>query len=385
MVGLRMAAGILMIGLSLGLRPQSLHAEPAKIGLVFNTTGSQAVLDVQARHGAMLAVDGVNQKHGPDALHLAPIAIEGDSMPETVKARIAAALDRQPGIAAFLGLSDSDMVLAAARAAAQKDKVFLTSGATSPKLPAQVPVYLFLACFGDNVQAAAAAEWLFNKRRVQQAAVLFDPNNIYTRLLHEYFAESFQQLGGTVQKIQAIEPRAEQLALPAIADTEAVFLSVETAEDASRVARQLRKQGYTGLILGGDGYDAATVWAKNTGLNDIFFTTHVYIGKDNTKAIVREFLEAYERAYSGESPSAFAALGYDAVGLMAEALRRRDAGAAPTLEAALASIEGYVGVTGSISYTNESRVPRKSVSILSVSAGEQHFVEEVLPQSVPKP
>ena len=38
---------------------------------------------------------------------------------------------------------------------------FITAGATSPKLPDQVGDMMFLACFGDNVQAAAGAEYAF--------------------------------------------------------------------------------------------------------------------------------------------------------------------------------------------------------------------------------
>ncbi|MEZ4678407.1 MAG: hypothetical protein R2932_29740 [Caldilineaceae bacterium] len=52
-----------------------------------------------------------------------------------------------------------------APAAAAAQRLFLTSGATSPQLPAQVPDYLYLACFGDNVQAAAAAEWALRNWR----------------------------------------------------------------------------------------------------------------------------------------------------------------------------------------------------------------------------
>ena len=50
-------------------------------------------------------------------------------------------------VVAMMGFSDSDMVLAAAPIAAQAGLVFVTSGATSPKLPEQVPDYLYLGVF----------------------------------------------------------------------------------------------------------------------------------------------------------------------------------------------------------------------------------------------
>ncbi len=39
----------------------------------------------------------------------------------------------------------------------------MTPGATSPKLPDQIGDDIFLACFGDNVQAAAGADFVKDK------------------------------------------------------------------------------------------------------------------------------------------------------------------------------------------------------------------------------
>jgi branched-chain amino acid transport system substrate-binding protein len=64
------------------------------------------------------------------------------------------------------------MALAAARVAAVSHRVFLTSGATSPELPGAVPGFLFLACFGDNAQASAAAEWACQDRSARTVSIL---------------------------------------------------------------------------------------------------------------------------------------------------------------------------------------------------------------------
>jgi len=43
-----------------------------------------------------------------------------------------------------MGLSDTDMVMASALVAARNRRFFLTSGATSPQLPSQVPENFFV-------------------------------------------------------------------------------------------------------------------------------------------------------------------------------------------------------------------------------------------------
>jgi branched-chain amino acid transport system substrate-binding protein len=85
------------------------------------------------------------------------IVVDGETKPEIIAAKTRQLIADEREIAGLIGLSDTDMVLAAAKVSAERSLGFLTSGATSPLLPEQVPEYLFLACFGDNVQAAAGA------------------------------------------------------------------------------------------------------------------------------------------------------------------------------------------------------------------------------------
>jgi branched-chain amino acid transport system substrate-binding protein len=53
-------------------------------------------------------------------------------------------------IDAFFGLSDTDPAQAAGHAACAAGKVFITSGASSPRLPSEACPRVFLACFDDS-------------------------------------------------------------------------------------------------------------------------------------------------------------------------------------------------------------------------------------------
>jgi branched-chain amino acid transport system substrate-binding protein len=358
---------------------------PFYLATVYNTTGAQAVLDVPSSNGSTLKVDELNSGGGVAGHQLSMVQVEGDSQAATLTAGVESALTDQPDVLAFLGLSDTDMVLAAAPTAAAHGRVFLTSGATSPMLPAQVPEYLFLACFGDNVQAAAGAEWAYQTLGARSAAVIYDPNRTYTDLLQGYFVVRFSQLGGTIASSTPIDPRADQLQVPSVGSVDLVFLSVETAADAARVIALLRSAGYSGPILGGDGYDAPSVWAQAPTITSVFFTTHVYLGADNPDPHVTAFLAAYKQAYPGQEPNSFAALGYDAVGLLAAALERAPAATAAGVVDGLSGLQDYAGVTGTISFPGDSRIPIKSVALVGVANGEQHLQAELTPSSVPNP
>jgi branched-chain amino acid transport system substrate-binding protein len=355
------------------------------IGTVYNTTGSQAVLDVPSSHGSALATKQINDEGGVLHKKLSLVAVEGTSDAKALGPKVDSLLKTNQDVVALLGLSDTDMVLNTAPAAAAHGRVFLTSGATSPKLPGQVQQYLFLACFGDNVQAAGGAQWAHDVIGARRVAVLYDSSKSYPILLHNYFVDAFESLGGTVSIDEMIDPQARQISIPAISDSDLLFLSVETAEDAARVIPLIRAAGYTGPILGGDGYDAGSVWSTVPDIKDVYFTTHVYLGADNPNPRVKSFLEAYAAAYPGEEASAFAALGYDAVGLLAAAITKEGEATPRAVLDGLGRIDGYQGVTGTISFVGGNRIPTKSVTILRVVAGKQTFVTSVTPSKVPAP
>jgi branched-chain amino acid transport system substrate-binding protein len=356
------------------------------LGAVYNMSGSQAELDVPSSRGAQLAVEQINRDGGLLGHDVELILAEGDSTLREIATKTQELLSqRAASVSALIGLSDTDMVLAAAPLAAGAQRVFLTSGATSPLLPAEVPDYLFLACFGDNVQAAAGAEWAYEELSARTAAVLFDETNSYTRLLQGYFQKRFRALGGQIISVGSYTPGAVDEAIGRLGKTDLIFLSAQVAQDAAAAVKALRAADFAVPILGGDGYDAPSIWAANPDLGDVFFTTHAYLGADNPDPNVALFVDAYEAAYPGDTPNAFAALGYDAANLIMQAIEHAGSGQPQQVRTALEGVRRFEGVTGTLSYPEGSRIPVKSVTIIEIAQGSFKLVQEVTPSEVPTP
>ena len=293
-------------------------------------------------------------------------------------------LRQYPSVSALFGLSDTDFVLAAADGAAGSGRLLLTSGATSPKLPSQVPNYLYLACFGDNAQAAAAAEFAYQRLGARSASILYDSTDTYTNLLQGYFRTRFEQLGGEIRSAEAYSPGKLNVPISRLQQADVVFLSAHVPDDAIQAAGLLRAAGFLAPILGGDGFDAEEEWKGQTSLHDIYFTTHVYLGADTADQQVKDFRTAYEAAYS-EPATGFAALGYDAVKLIAEAIRLAGNARPGDVLAAMDRIRNFDGVTGTISYGNGTHVPIKSVSIVEIEDGVYRLAAELTPVQTPTP
>jgi len=376
---------LLLISLiAIGCEKDSLEDAPFTIGALFDMDGAQSSLDVPSWLGARLAIDAANAAGGIDGRDVRLIVKGGQTDPEALRAEVRAILRDYPATGAFLGLSDSDQVLAAAAGAAAEQHVFVTPGATSPRLPGQIPEYLFLACFGDNVQAAAAAEWAFEDQGLRSVAVVYDSTQTYTRLLQAYFRTRFEELGGRILSVKGYR----QGDLSGIADdvqgADQVFLAA-MPQQVQEGIQTIRQAGFAGPIVGGDSFDFEDLWAADDALQDVFFTTHVYLGSDNADPAVQAFREAYRRAYESEAPSAFSALGFDAVNLLLEARWRAGSNDPDAIRAALATIQNFEGVSGTISFDASSRIPKKSVTILEVRGGEVVLSKVLIPKRVPAP
>lgn len=355
---------------------------PVTIGAIYNLNGAQMSLDIPSSEGAQLAVSLANRDGGVLGRKLALQVVDGQSTPGYITEVTRNLLEKEPAIVGLIGLSDTDMVLAAGPVAARYKKLFLTSGASSPRLPSQVPGYLFLACFGDNVQAAAGAEWAYRTLKAHTAAVIFNADTVYTQLLHGYFETRFKQLGGKVDSVQPYRLADFNVNIESLRKADLVYFA-GYPDDVTTVIPRLRAAGVTAPILGGDGLDIGDAWKTIPNMRDVYFTTHAYLGADNPDLTVQRFRTLYKAAYPNKEPDAFTALGYDAANLMIAAIGKADSTEPAAVLKALAATTDFHGVTGTISYRGGSRIPTKSVTIMRVDGARQVFVGSIMPESVP--
>ena len=363
---------------------------PIKIGMIYNMTGAQASLDVPSANGAKLAVKEINAAGGILGRQLELVSYDGKTDAATI-GNAATQLTETDKVVAMFGFSDTDMVMAAAPIAAKAGIVFVTSGATSPKLPDQVPDYLFMACFGDNVQAAAGAEFASKKLNAKTAYLLIDKGMEYTLLLGKYFKERFAELGGSIVLEDTYQTGDKDFSaqitklkgLGSLPDT--LFIS-SGPDDVGTIVKQFRDAGVDKPIFGGDGYDTPLlIQIAGKGAENVYFTTHSLMDPQLGTDAVKSFITAYQAEYKTPPENAFAGLGYDTVKLIADAIKRAGSSDPKAIRDALQNTKNLPGVTGAITYQPGSRIPQKGVAIILVKDGKFTLAAELVPEKVPAP
>jgi branched-chain amino acid transport system substrate-binding protein len=157
-------------------------ADSIKIGAPFNVTGGLSSLDAPALNGAKLKAKEINDAGGINGKTIELVIYDTKTDP-TVIASVASQLLNSDKVPVAMGFTDSDSALALGPIFETAGVPFVTPGATSPKLPEQVGKNMFLACFGDNVQAAAGAEFVLSKLSGKNVYLLRDNSAEYTTLL----------------------------------------------------------------------------------------------------------------------------------------------------------------------------------------------------------
>jgi branched-chain amino acid transport system substrate-binding protein len=204
----------------------------------------------------------------------------------------------------------------------------------------------------------------------------------FTKTLAFFFEERFVEKGGEIvlkdnymNKDPDFSAQIDRF-LANQNGAEILFIS-GVPDDAGVVVKQFRDKGVTLPVISGDGFDTPLlIEVAGPAAEDTYVATHTSL--ENTDEKVQNFVKAYNDAYGRAPENAFAALGYDAMYLIADALGRATDVTDPTaIRDAIAQTKGLEVVTGVITYEDGSHVPNKSVTINKVEGGKFVFQKEV--------
>jgi hypothetical protein len=135
-------------------------------------------------------------------------------------------------------------------------------------------------------------------------------------------------------------------------------------------------------MLGGDGWDSTQLWdLGGDALNGDYISNHYSV--DDPSPAIQKFVADY-KARNGNVPDALAALGYDAMQVLADSIKRAGTTEGPQLKDAIAATKNFVGVTGTISLDAERNAVKPAV-VLKLQDKKYIYVETIYPEGMTAP
>ena len=357
-----------------------------KIGFLYTTPNRN-----NSRYGAELATIQLNEAGGVYGLPIQLIArgiptqrFVSENINDTeYVSKLALELIVEEEVSAIVGPNRSTYAVVVGEIAQNHGIPMMATSATNPSVTAAGD-FVFMAAFTDDFQGVAMAAFALQDLEAKTAAVLTHKDDVYSEGLSQTFIDSFIAHGGQVvaDEFYAAGDTDFTAQLAAIAEAMPdVIFSTGFSPEVPLLVRQAREEiGIAATFIGGDSWDnTALIEAAGAVIDGSFLSSGFSaeaepsdLGED-----AYQFVTAYTAMF-GVIPDGGAALGYDALRLVVQAMRRADDLTPIAIRDQLAATMNYSGAT-SISGYDENRHTSKSVVIKQIVNGEVQFHKLIEP------
>ena len=352
------AAGTLRVGIILPMTgPQATYGEESANGIEL------AQADLEAAGLPEVSVNGAKQ-----ALQLELIRRDEKSTKQEA-ANQAKSLIESEQAHVLLGSVASSNTKAIFQEAKESEVPCISPASTNDTLTIGGGPYTSRICFKDAFQGAVLAKFSLSQGW-KKAAVVIDKAQDYSVGLAENFQKTFKDGGGaSTTHFYVTEDTDFSNVVQDVAskDADVIFISGYYAQ-AGPMIKQAKEKWAGKPIIGGDGLDSPDLIGLVGDTNaEIYLTSH--FAADAPDEQVQAFAKRYKDKF-GKSPGAMAALGYDVMLVLLDAVKRaKDPFDPASLAKAIRETKNVKGITGMISLDNDERTPVKDAVIVKVEGG----------------
>lgn len=350
--------------------------EPVRIGAIFSTSGFAAEHNRPMLEMVELATRELNEHGGILGRPVELVVLNNGSTP--IGSLLAATRAVRLGINAVIGAHWSSHSLIIAPILQQAGIPMITPGSTNPEITIGRD-YVFRICFLDSQQGTAMARFARNNLQADTAVLFTNIDEDYSVTLASYFRQSFISGGGTIlgeltyrEKEVDFSPMLKRLKTlkPAV-----VYLPGYTT-DSGLIIRQARKMGLSTIFLGGDAWaNIESVSSDSTDGSFLSIPWHPDLNFDGSKKL-KETLTKYGK-WPPENSST--PLAYDAVMILADAIRRAGTLNSKSIRDALAATKGFPGATGKIEFDHNGDPLHKAIIIVKLEGSKRVLYQIATP------
>jgi len=283
-------------------------------------------------------------------------------------------------VAAVIGAAWSSHSLGIAPVLQKRQIPMISPISTNPKVTL-IGNFIFRVCFTDPFQGKVMAQFAYRDLKARTAIILTNVNSDFSIGLAEFFEKSFRQSGGKVlwegdYKENAID-FSTVLKKVRLLQPDVVFVP-GYIQDSAFVIKQARTMEIGSIFLGGDGWSGDQMYQYGgKAIEGSYYSQHWHSKVPFPKS--QQLQASYHRKYGTKILPQFLPPAYDAVMVLADAIRRAQSLDRKKIRDTLAATKNFQGATGTITFDENGDPVNKDAVILKFENGTSVFVKTIKP------
>jgi branched-chain amino acid transport system substrate-binding protein len=274
-------------------------------------------------------------------------------------------------VVAIVGDPTTGITKVAAPIAQKAQVVLLSAGATGPGV-VENGDFIYRDTLLDSVAIPACIDFFSKDMGYKKVAVITSDNNDYSVGLSQTFRDAAKGKGIEIVADEKVKDGdkdfSAQVTNIKAKNPDVIFFSGYYTEGAL-IMKEARKQGMKASMFGGDGlFSPKFIELGGPAVEGSMCA--LGFSPEQASPVTAKFVESFKKKSNGAEPGLFDAQGYDAVMLLADAMKRAKSNDPKVFKTALGQTKNFEGVSGTITIRANREPIKTPLALLEVKNGK---------------
>lgn len=360
--------------------PEAIYAQEdgdtVRIGVLYELSGAVAAYGQTQSDAIEMAVEKINADGGINGKQVEIVEYDTKS-DDTEAAVLATRLASQDDVSVIIGPATTSQMQAAIPIANEFEIPLIAPSVTNNDITfdtdGNVHPYAYRTSWPNSFQGAGMAKFAYENLKSEKMVVIYDNSSDYGVGLYENFKEAYE---GEIVSVETVQPSDNDFSaiitnlMPLDYDAITILAFYQTA---GPIVKQVREMGMEQPIIGSNGFGNDIIYelALPENMRNVYYASLYPILEDD------EFVQVYTEKY-GNKPDMFAALAYDTVYMVKQAIEQADSTDPVAVNEALENLGDFEGITGSFIFDENHNPTKNIVSIIEIQDAAETGVHEVV-------
>lgn len=352
------------------------EGDTVRIGSLYELSGAVAAYGQTQSNAIAMAVAEINEAGGIDGKLIEVVEFDTKS-DDTEAAVLATRLASSENVSVIIGPATTSQMQAAIPVVNEFQVPLVAPSVTNTDIvfddDGNVHPFAYRTSWPNSFQGAGIGKFAYEHLDAEKMIVIYDNSSDYGVGLYENFKDNYEGEIVSVETVQPSDSDFSAIVTNLMAEEFDSIVILAFYQTAGPLVKQIREMGFEQPIVGSNGFGNDIIYelALPENMNHVYYASLYPILEDDA------FVQKYQEAF-GTKPDMFAALAYDTVYIVKQAIEQAGSTDPIAVNEALENLGSFEGITGSFIFDENHNPTKNVVSMIEIQGAEEVGVHEVV-------